>query len=56
MCWCILICKKVRLANLKSDLDRVHIDRSKTVPNDLKNSKFDLDELDLGKLITAIDH
>ena len=45
--------KKVDLANLKSNVDILDIDRLKTVPNCLSSLKSKRDKLDIGKLETT---
>ena len=44
--------KKVDLANLKSDVDEIGIDRLKNVPSILSNLKSKVDKIDIGKLGT----
>ena len=51
--------KKIDLANLKSDLDQLDIDKFKNVPTNLSNLKNKVDKLvlvpvDLSKLIVAV--
>ena len=41
--------KKVDLANLKSDVDKLDIDKSKNVPTNLSNLKNKADKLDVDK-------
>ena len=41
------------LANLKSDVNKLDIDKLKHVPSDLSNLKSKLDKLDIGKLETT---
>ena len=41
--------KKVDLANLKSDVDTLDIDRLKKVPSNLSNLKSKVDKLDVDK-------
>ena len=43
--------KKVDLANLKSDLDKLDIDKLKNVPNNLSHLKNKVDKLDVDKLV-----
>ena len=43
--------KKVDLANLKSHVDKLDIDKLKNVPTDLSNLKNKVDELDTNKLV-----
>ena len=43
--------KKVDLANLKSNLDKLDINKLKNVPTDLSNLKSKVDKLDVDKLI-----
>ena len=48
--------KKTYLANLKSDIDKLDIDKSKNIPNNVSNLKSKVDKLDTGKLeITPVD-
>ena len=41
--------KKTDLANLKSDVDNLDVDKFKNVPNNLGVDKFDIDNLDVDK-------
>ena len=41
--------KKTDLTNLKSDVDKLDIDKLKYVPSDLSSLKSKVDELDIGK-------
>ena len=43
--------KSTDLANLKSDVDKLDIDKLKNVPNGLSNLKFKVDKLDVDKLV-----
>ena len=43
--------KKTDLANLKSDVDKLYIDKLKNVPSGLSNLKSKVDKLDVGKLV-----
>ena len=45
--------KKTDLANLKSDVDKLDIDKLKNVPSNLSNLKSKVDKLDIGKLETT---
>ena len=45
--------KKVDLANLKSDVDKLDIDKLKNVPSGLSSLKSKVDKLDIGKLETT---
>ena len=45
--------KKVDLANLKSDVDKLDIDKLKNVPSNLSNLKSKEDKLDVDKLVSA---
>ena len=45
--------KKTDLANLKSDVDKLDIDRLKNVPNNLNSLKSKVDKLDVDKLVPA---
>ena len=48
--------KKIDLGNLKSDVDKLDIDKLKNVTSSLSNLKNKLDKLDIGKLeITPVD-
>ena len=48
MCW------KVDLVNLKSDVDKLNIDKLKNVPNNLSNLKSKADKLDVVKLVPVL--
>ena len=41
---------KVDLPNLKSDVDKLDVDKLKNVPSNLSNSKIKVDILDVNKL------
>ena len=43
--------KRTGLANLKSDVDKVDIDKLKNVPSNLSNLKSKVDKLDVDKLV-----
>ena len=43
--------KRTDLANLKSDADKLYIDKLKTVPNNLSNLKSKVDKLDADKIV-----
>ena len=43
--------KKVDLSNLKSNIDKLDIDKLKNVPTNLSNLKSKLDKLDVNELI-----
>ena len=45
--------KKVDLASLKSNLDKLDIDKLKNVPTNLRNLKGNRDKLDVDKLVPA---
>ena len=45
--------EKVELANLKSDLNKLDIDKLKDVPSNLSNLKSKIDKLDVDKLVPA---
>ena len=45
--------KKTDLANLKSDVHKLDIDKVKNVPTDLSNLKSKVDKLEIGKLETT---
>ena len=47
-----ILLKKTDLGNLKSDVDKLDIDRLRNVPNNLSNLKSKADKLDIGKLET----
>ena len=44
--------KKVDLTNLKSNVDKLDIDKLKNLPTNLNNLKSKVDKLDIGKLET----
>ena len=46
--------KKTDLVNLKSDVDKFHIDNLKNVPNNLTTLKSKVDNLDIGKLLLQL--
>ena len=46
------VSKKTDLANLKSDVDKLDIDKLKTVPSNLRNLKSNVDKVDIEKLET----
>ena len=43
--------RKADLANLKSNVVKLHIDKLKNVPTDLRNLKTKVDKLDVDKLV-----
>ena len=43
--------KKVDLASLKSNIDKLDIDKLKNIPSDLSNLKSKVDKLDIDKLV-----
>ena len=45
--------KKTDLANLKSDIDKLDIDKVINLPTDLSNLKSKVDKLEIGKLETT---
>ena len=45
--------KKVDLANLKSDVDELDIDKLKNIPTNLNNLKSKVDKVDVDKLISV---
>ena len=45
--------KKVDLANLKSNVDKLDIDKLKNVPTNLSNLKSKVDKLDVDKLVSV---
>ena len=45
--------KKVDLTNLKSNVDKLDIDKLKNLPTNLNNLKSKVDKLDIGKLETT---
>ena len=49
--WILL--KKLDLANLKSDIDKLDIDKLKNVPGKLSNLKTKVYKLDVDKLVPA---
>ena len=42
---------KTNLANLKTEHDKLDIDKLKTLPNNLSNLKIEVDKLDIDKLV-----
>ena len=44
---------KVDLPNLKSDVDKLDVDKLKNVPTNLSNSKSKVAKLDVDKLVPA---
>ena len=46
--------KKTALANLKSDIDKLDIQKLKHVSSGLRNLKSKVDKLDIGKLETTL--
>ena len=44
----------IDLANLKSDVDKLDIDKLKNVPTNLSNLKSKLDKLDIDKLVPIV--
>ena len=50
-----LLLKKTKTdaANLKSNVDKLDIDKLKIIPDDLSNLKSEVDKLDIGKVITT---
>ena len=48
--------KKVVLANLKSNVDKLDIDKLKNVPTNLSNLKTNVDKLDVDKLVRVPVH
>ena len=49
-----ILLKRVNLANLKSDVDKLHIDKFKNAPSSLSSLKSKVDKLDIRKLETAL--
>ena len=45
--------KKVDLASLKSNVDKLDIDKLKNVPSNLNNLKSKVDKLDVDKLVAV---
>ena len=45
--------KKVNLANLKSDVDKLDIYKLKNVPINISNFKSKVDNIDVDKLVTV---
>ena len=45
--------KKADLAHLKSDIDKLDLDKLKNVPSNLSNLKSKVDKLDVGKIQTT---
>ena len=51
-----ILLKKTDLANLKSDVDKLNMDKVKNVLSNLNNSKNKVDKLDVNKLVpTPVD-
>ena len=48
------LAKQTDLVNLKSDVDKLDIDKSKNVPSGLSSLKNKVDKLDIGKLETTV--
>ena len=46
--------KKLDFVNLKSDVDKLDIDKLKNVPNNLSNLKNKVDKVDVDKLVTLL--
>ena len=46
--------KKIDIASLKPDVDKLDIDKLKTLPTNLSNSKTKVDKLDVDKLIPVL--
>ena len=46
-----VLLKKADLAHLKSDVDKVDINKLKNIPNNLINLKIKADKLDVDKLV-----
>ena len=44
---------KTNLASLKTEVDKLDIDKSKSLPNNLSNLKNKVDKLDIDKLVSA---
>ena len=49
-----ILLKKTDLANLKSDVDKLDIDKLKNVPTNLNNLKSKVDKLDVEKLVPVL--
>ena len=45
---------KTNLANLKTEVDKLDIDKLKNLPNNLNNLKTKVDKLDIDKLVPVI--
>ena len=52
-CWYIIFFKKTDLINLKSNVDKLDIDKLWTISDKLSNLKSEVDKLDIGKLTTT---
>ena len=50
----LYLAKQTDLVNLKSDVDKLDIDKSKNVPSGLSSLKNKVDKLDIGKLETTV--
>ena len=46
-----LLLKKTDLANLKSDVDKLDIDKLKNIPTSLSNLKSKVDKLDVDEIV-----
>ena len=46
--------KKVDLASLKSDVDKLDIDKLKNLPSSLRNLKSKIDKLDIDKVVPVL--
>ena len=49
-----ILLKRLIKINLKSDLDKLDIDKFKNMPSNLSNLKSKVDKLDIGKLQTTL--
>ena len=49
-----LLLKKTEIASLKSNVDKLDIDKLKNVPIDLSNFKSKVEKFDIGKLKTTL--
>ena len=55
-CWYFEFCTKIKFSSLKTDVDKVDIDKLKFLLNNLTNLKSKVDKLDIDKLVpVAID-
>ena len=49
-----ILLKKIDLANFKSNVDKIDIDKSKSIASGLSSLKSKVDKLDIGKVETTV--